>query len=105
MNFIVIGSKFLQKITILIKKITSANSKSLIFKMYKGKNNIWLIFSLTKQSAKTYKNNNNQTNLTQHLDYTIHVYNTNKQRHTHTHIYIYIRVQKVWLSGRDWRSK
>ena len=43
-------------------------------KIMKEKNR--LIFLSTKQSAKIHKNNNNQTNLTQHQDHIIYVYNT-----------------------------
>ena len=55
---------FYQKNNNIIKKITSTNSNSLSYsKFIKKKNNI-LIFSSIEYSAKTHKNNNNQTNIT-----------------------------------------
>ena len=70
----VIGTK-LKKITILLKKKSLQLTQIVLDSNFlKEKNQ--LIFSPIKQNAKTHKNNNNQTNLTQYPYHTTHVDNT-----------------------------
>ena len=66
--------KIYQKNKNIIKKTLELIQIVSYSKFMKEKNR--LIFSSTKQSAKIHKNNNNQTNLTQQRNHTIHVYNT-----------------------------
>ena len=66
--------KIYQKNKNIVKKTLQLIQIVSISKFMKEKNR--LIFLSTKQSAKMHKNNNNQTNLTQQPNHTIHVYNT-----------------------------